>query len=181
MNTEETNRLKKRIMFAKGDDFYFITYNVLLLLSELGCDSAQRVFKDYRKFSFLVDFVSDPQLTEIVAESRDAGVTPSRGDRHELSLAYSRGTSRQHLVMRLICTLETKSLIGIERGTQKEGFDVFLHKEQLPDGFLNDALYESERENIRTLRGLFPQLRMMKLKTMLQQLFESNGVEVWHA
>ena len=181
MNTEEAIRLKKRMMFAKGDDFYFITYNVLLLLSELGCDSANRVFKDYRKLSFLVDFESDPKLTEIVAESRDAGVVPSSGDRHELSLAYSRGTSRQHFVMRLVSAIETKGLLGIERGTQQEGFDVFLHKDQLPADFLNDQLYETECENIRTLRRLFPQLRMMKLKTMFQQLFESNGVEVWHA
>ena len=181
MNTEETTRLKKRMMFAKGDDFYFIAYNILLLLSDLGCDSANKVFKDYRKLSFLVDFISDPLLVGIVAESREAGVLPSSTDKHELSLAYSRGASRQHLVMRLICALETRGLLGIERGNQREGFDVFLHKDRLPGDFLNDELYEAERANIQTLRQLYPQVRMMKLTTLLQQLFTANGVEVWHA
>jgi hypothetical protein len=181
MNTEETTQIKKRMMFAKGDDFYFIAYNVLLLLLDLGCDSSDKVFKDYRKLSYLVDFISNPLLIGIVAEGKEAGVARSSIDGHELSLAYSRGASRQHLVMRLLCALERKGLVGIERGTQQEGFDVFLRKNQLPSGFLDDQLYESERANIRTLRQLFPQLRIVKLKTLLQQLFAANGVEVWHA
>jgi hypothetical protein len=181
MNTEELGRLKKRMMFIKGDDFYFIAYNSLLLLSELECDSQQRLFKDHRKLSFLVDFVSDPRLSEIVALAKDENCVPSTIDTHGLTLAYSHGASRQHITMRIACALETKGIMGIERGTQKEGFDVYLNRDRLPADFLSDDLYEVERHNIHTLRRLLPQLRVMKLRTMLGQLFVRNGVDVWHA
>lgn len=181
MNTEDTLKLKKRMMFIKSDDVYFIAYNILLLLADLGCNAASRPFKDYRKLSFLIDFISDPRLTAIIAEGKEHGLAPSSNDRHELSLAYSRGASRQHHVMRVICALETRRILTIERGTQHEGFDVHLNADALPSDFLPDDLYEVERQNIRTLRGISPQLRTLRLDTMLQQLFGANGVEVWHA
>ena len=181
MNAEETLKLKKRMMFIKGDDVYFIAYNILLLLADLNCNSNARPFKDYRKLSFLIDFISDPRLTAIVAESRSYNITPSSEDRHELSLAYSRGASRQHHVMRVICALETRDILSIERGTQNEGFDLYLRPGQIPENFLTDELYEVERQNTRTLRKLSPHLRTMRLDTMLQNLYGASGVEVWHA
>jgi hypothetical protein len=181
MNTEEGRALKKRMMFVKGDDFYFIAYNAMLLLSELDCTSVNKTFVDHRKLSFLIDFVSDPSLIQMVYRRKHLSTTLSNGDRNELSHAYSRGASRQHLVMRLECVLETKGYFGIEKGTRQSGFDVYLHKEQLPERFLEDELYEVERQNVALIRKTIPKVRTMTLATMLQHLFQENGVEAWHA
>jgi len=168
-------------MFVKADDVYFIAYNLLISLYELKATSTSRPFRDYRKLSFLIDFVADPRLTAILQDSKRFGIPPNSEDRHELSVAYSRGASRMPHSMRVICALESRGILSIERGNQSEGFDLWLHVEKLPGGFLADELYEVERSNISTLRAMWPQLRIVRLDTMLQNFFGVNGVEAWHA
>jgi hypothetical protein len=181
MNTEESFKVRRRMMFAKGDDLYFFAYNLLIALTDLGCNTESKSFIDYRKLSFLIDFVSDPRLTAQIVEAKALGGTLNSTDRHELTLAYSRGASRQNSVLRLISALERKGFVTIVRSTRHTGFDLYLQKDRLPAGFLEDELYDLEKQNLAKLRSLFPQLRVMKLSTLLQQLFSDNGVEVWHA
>ncbi len=178
---DEALKVKKRIMFAKGDDLYFIAYNLLIILRELGCVSEDKQFVDYRKLSFLIDFIADPRLANLISERKQFTSVLGSGEKHDLSLAYSHATSRMHSVMRLICALESKGLLSIARSTRNTGFDLYLHEDKLPSGFLDDDIYNVERQNLDILRKVFPRLRTLKLDTMLQQLFTDNGVDAWHA
>jgi hypothetical protein len=80
-------------------------------------------------------------------------------DKHALALAYSHAASRQHIMVRIACMLETKGILRIERGTQQEGFDLYLNHNRLQTPFLDDDLHEVERQNTQTLRRLLPRLR----------------------
>lgn len=172
---------KKRLMFVKGEDFYFITYNILLLLNALRCDGPSRPFKDHRRLAFLIDFVADPRLTAIINRRR---LIPARSvhprDRHELVRAYSNGSGRIHLVTRLVWAMETKGLVSIMRGDKAVAANVTLVPEKVPADFLGSELYEQERQNISALTTLMPKLRTSSLETTLDVLFRQQGVPTWH-
>lgn len=48
---------KKRLMFVTHDDFYFLTYNLILVLSALECTSKDKVFTDLKKIAYLIDLI----------------------------------------------------------------------------------------------------------------------------
>lgn len=177
MNKES---VKKRMMYSKGDDFYFLTYNLLVLASELKCFSQDKPFVDHRKAAFLVSFVSDPWLSQIVLRSNDAGRAPSNADRSELAKVYADGSTRIHLMTRLLFASERKGLLTLYPSKRQQAIDFSINRELLPEDFLGNPIFDVERANVTLLRKLMPQLRSSTLSNMLERLFVENGVQVWH-
>lgn len=180
MTTEAREAVKKRMMYSKGDDFYFLTYNLLILTSELKCFSEDKVFVDHRKVAFLVGFVSNPWLTDLASRCKGPNATPANIDRSELAKTYADGSARIHLMTRLLFASERKGLLTLYPGKRKHSIDFSINKTALPDGFLSNPIFEMERENVAQLRKLLPQLRNGKLSSLLERLFVENGVQVWH-
>lgn len=54
--------IRKRLMYVTQEDFYFLTYCLLLILKQIGCTKEDKLFKDIRKLAFCVDLVSDSEL-----------------------------------------------------------------------------------------------------------------------
>lgn len=50
--------IKKKIMFIKEEDYYFLTYNLLILLDVFKCHNEKTGFKFYQKIAYLIDFIS---------------------------------------------------------------------------------------------------------------------------
>lgn len=48
-----SNLLKKRMMFSVAEDSYFLTYNIILILGILGCVQ-EKYLKDIKKISLLI-------------------------------------------------------------------------------------------------------------------------------
>lgn len=180
MTTEAREAVKKRMMFSKGDDFYFLTYNLLILASELKCFSEDKVFVDHRKVAFLVGFVSNPWLTDLALRCKGQNRTPANIDRNELAKTYADGSARIHLMTRLLFASERKGLLTLYPGRRKHSIDFAINEPALPDGFLANLIFEMERENVAKLRKLMPQVRKNTLGSMLERLFVENGVQVWH-
>lgn len=57
-------RDKRPLYFISGEDFYFFAYSILLTLEMLG-GAAKRI-KDHRKIAYLIQFVSDSRLVDIL-------------------------------------------------------------------------------------------------------------------
>ena len=180
MTTEARESAKKRMMYSKGDDFYFLTYNLLVLGSELKCFSEDKVFVDHRKVAFLVGFVSNPWLTDLALRCKGPNTIPANVDRSELAKAYADGSARIHLMTRLLFASERKGLLTLYPGKRKHSIDFSINVASLPEGFLTNSIFEMEQENVSTLRKIMPQLRNSKLGSMLERLFVENGVQVWH-
>lgn len=171
--------IKKRMMFVKGEDFYFLTYNSIILLHLLGCYCGDRKFIDYRKLAFLIDFVADYNLIKIV---RQKGVDKNKlgtVDRELLLRTYSNGMIRINQMIRLLFTLEKKGFITLERNPKNSVVDVCLNESPLLKNLLDDSLFAIEMENVSHLKTRLQRLSALSLETMLQRLFDEYGISRW--
>jgi hypothetical protein len=103
MIAEQT--IKKKIMFSKGDDFYFLSYNIILILYGLDCFCGQRKFKDYRKLAFILDFISNRNLAKTLSQNT---IIYNPLDRELFTRAYANGLLRLNEIIRLLFTLEKR-------------------------------------------------------------------------
>ena len=112
---ENSNNVKKSLMFATGDDLYFVTYNILLMLKVLKCNGNPRKFTDFKKIAFLISFISNDNLISIV--NSDFTLL-SKPDHLLLSKAYSDGLMRISQVKKVVLPLPfspSKMLIPLFR------------------------------------------------------------------
>lgn len=181
MSETTREQVKKRMMYTKGDDFYFLTYNLLVLASELKCTSEQKKFVDHRKAAFLVGFVSDPWISKLVLQIKGSERLPSHSDRADLAKIYADGSARIHLLTRLLFASERKGIVSLYPGTRGHSIDFSVNMENLPEDFLANPIFEMEKTNISLLRKLMSTVRTSKLETFLQRFFADNGVQTWHA
>lgn len=172
--------IKKRMMYSKGDDFYFLTYNLLVLASELNCFSQDKLFVDHRKAAFLVSFVSNPWLSQLVLRCKETKRTPSNADRSELAKVYADGSARIHLMTRLLFASERKGLLTLYPSKRQQSIDFSINPNSLPENFLGNPIFDVEKSNVKLLRKLMPQLRKGTLSNILERLFVSNEVQTWH-
>ncbi|MCK4821752.1 hypothetical protein KA005_38655, partial [bacterium] len=159
---------KKRLMFLKGEDLYYLAYNTIVLLHGLSCESQQYPFCDYSKIAFLIDFVADSRLISIVGPSKQKNTHIGPIDRQLLQSTYTEGLVRRHIMSRLIFALEKKSIVTLEMKQEKGIVTVWLEMEGIPPDYFNTELYDTELENIKSIKKALPQIRTMTLDTMLQ-------------
>jgi hypothetical protein len=171
---------KKRLMFLKGEDLYFLAYNTIVLLQGLSCISKDKPLFDYSKIALLIDFVADSRLARVITTSPKNSYILSESDKHILQSSYTEGLMRRHIVARLIFALEKRGILSLEINKEKEIISVFLKEKGLPHDFFNTNLYETEFENIVTVKKYLPTIRTMKLETMITRLYTDNGVLTWH-
>ncbi|WP_176719433.1 hypothetical protein [Rhodohalobacter halophilus] len=169
---------KKRLMFVKGEDFYFMSYNTFLLLDILNCKSSDKVFKDYKKLSFLIDFVSNPLLTEILSNSKSKH-NLSIYDKELLNEAYGNGVTRMAHFKRLLFSLEKKEFIGLVKNQKRNTIDIYLNPEGDINFLRNEEIFYIERKNAEIVKSSIPRLTILKLENVLSNLFNNFGITTW--
>jgi hypothetical protein len=177
MQMENIN-VKKRLMFVKGEDFYFLSYNILIILDLLGCYSSIKKFKDYRKLAFLIDFVADYNLANIISRNENHNQLNSL-DRELLMRTYSNGMIRLNQIIRLLFTLEKRGLIQLEKDATSSIVDVSLQKQMIPENLFDTELFQSELNNSIFLKNNIKRLSSLTLETTLQKLFDNYGITRW--
>jgi hypothetical protein len=168
--------IKKKIMFSKGDDFYYLSYNILLILHGLECYCGKRIFRDYRKLAFLVDFISDRSLAETI-NSRKTKLNPN--DREQFVRAYGNGLLRMNEIIKLLFTLEKKGIVSLNKEIGKDTIDVCLNKENITIGFFDHDLFSFELNNLSILKDNIPKSNILTLDTLLTRLFNKYGIITW--
>ena len=179
MNDQNQNiHIKKKLMFVKGEDFYFLTYNLVILLHLLGCYCGVRKFIDYRKIAFLIDFVADYKLAKVIRQAENQ-VYLSPIDRDLLMRSYSNGMIRLKQIIRLLFTLEKKGLITLERNPNTNVVDVCLNADFITNELLNEELFRSEFQNTAHLKANIKRLNALTLESTLKRLFDNYGISRW--
>jgi hypothetical protein len=165
---------KRRIMFVAGEDFYFLSYTLFVLLKELKATSPDNSLADPRKLAYIADFVggdSDLRLAVTTAPLSSSALS-------RLSLLYDRAVARRVAVERLVEALATRGLIHIDR--RPDGKDrVHLVETHEVEMLLAGSYYRREVDRLKELRRVLPQLRTMTLATLKQSLFGDRGVRTW--
>jgi hypothetical protein len=169
---------KKRLMFIKGEDFYFLTYNILIILKALKCISPEKKFRDYRKLSYLVDFVSDKKLIDILLLSKDKNRV-AQDDREYLSRAFTNGEIRLNEVFKLLVSLEKRKIIVLDRDSGNNTINVSLNSSFNSINIFNDNLFEAENCNVEVLKKVSNKIAMAKLETVIDIFFKKYGVMTW--
>lgn len=181
MTAKDILLAKKRMMFIKGEDYNFLSYNIIVLLESLGCYDQKRSFIDHRKLSFLVDFVSQPSLAAIVVRRNRLGSSLGKRDLKSLYSAYADGESRKHFVERVLFSLNANKKISLIKAEGAQYANVWMNSAAVPEGFRQSDLFSLERDNIGRIREISAQVRTCGLSTFLANFFERQGVQVWRS
>ena len=169
--------IKKQIMYVNGEDYYLLTYSLILLLKELGCVNEQKIFKDYRKIAFLIDFISDRSLVSIIKKCyEENSPVKNQSDRQQLLNARESGYLRIKLLSRLLYSLERSELIGISTNGEKGSFDIWLRKENIEKSFFNKDTFKLEKQNLVKLKSFVKGASRLNIETLNNKLFRNNGI-----
>jgi len=182
-----TTLTKKRLMYLSGEDYYFFTYSTLLLLHVLKCENG-KYFKDYRKIPFLIDIIKDENALFILERAlqetdklSDERVKRKLNDvdKEYLFRSYSSGVARRSEILKLLFTLEKSSYVSLRRGERDFEIDVTLNLEAVPPDFFSAIIFGSDIRNIKRLQASIKRLSSLTLSTMIERIYDNNGVKTW--
>jgi hypothetical protein len=169
------NKIKKRIMFNKDEDYYFLTYNILLLLNQLDCTSKEKSFWDYKKLIYLIEIITDNKKLNIALKETSL----NEEDYDVLQTLYISSVLKNKLLRSILFALENNGCIHLERNSKRNSIDVWLEKENISSTFLNLELFELEIKNIKEIKDKYSRIRTMKTGTFLSRIFSERGIIVW--
>ncbi|NMB17945.1 MAG: hypothetical protein GX984_00615 [Erysipelothrix sp.] len=175
MQIFDNKNIKKRIMFNKDSDYYFIAYNSILILDSLNCYEGKVNFYDYRKLIYILPFIS----SESILVRSIGNSSTSQEDLKLLEDIYIKSKLREPILKSILFTLEKKGYLILEKNKSRNCIDVRLLPETLPKGFLNSDLFKTEFENITQFKKSYQRLSFINLETLIEKLFKEKGVIIW--
>jgi hypothetical protein len=105
---------KKNLMFISSDDFYLITYSIIIILDCLGCTKG-REFKDYRKLSFIIELINNKRnilILEAIPIER-----LHKNDKDFLFQSYTNGLAKRSEILKILFTLEKRGYVSLQQGS----------------------------------------------------------------
>lgn len=167
-------QIKKRIMFSKDSDYYFITYNSLLILDNLNCYEGKSNFYDYRKLIYILPFIANDDLLRIVIKD-----TLREEEVKILEDTYINAKMREPILKSILFTLEKKGYIKMEKGEIRKSIDLKLTKTSISRDFLKSEFFKIESSNITIFKSSFKRLTVLSLENLIEKLFKEKGVIIW--
>lgn len=165
---------KKRMMFIKDEDYNFLAYNIFIILNGLGCTKGKSKLKDHRKLSFLIDFVANGKLIDIIEKS-NRSKTINDVDREILNHSYTNALLRIKIINQLIFTLNNEYIIEVsEKGLER--VNIVLDKNNVDKEFFKGDLFKIERNNLKRLKKEVQRMTIIDISNMLNQLYYKHGI-----
>lgn len=160
-------------MFIKGEDYYYLTYNIFVVLDAYNC-YGDRKFKDYRKISHLIDIVGNRRVCVILSKK-----ILNKFENVLLSKSYSNALVRDKIIRRILFALEKKGYINIDRSLRGKTIDLSLNKKVEVNNLLNAELFCSEIENINNIKKYVSKINIISFDNFMTELYESRGIRTW--
>ncbi|WP_002145820.1 hypothetical protein [Bacillus cereus] len=168
-------QIKKRIMFNKDSDYYFIAYNSLLILDHLNCYEGKSNFCDYRKLIYILPFIAEDTLLKIV--TKEAALKEE--EIKILEDIYIKARLREPILKSIFFTLEKKGYIKMEKNKTRKSIDVQLVPNSISSDFLNSEIFTIESKNIALFKSYYQRLTIISLESLIGKLFKERGVIIW--
>ena|ERR1700733_15201302 len=166
----------RRLNHLVGEDFYFLTYSILLTLHVTSPRGA--VFRDNRKLAHAVQFVSDSRLLSILDRHQE-GPVDNPVDRELLFAAFSNAELLKREIYKLLISLDRRTILSAVPSGIPGVINVSLNSGAIESDFLSNPIFEGERRNATELRRLVPRLGVMTLETFLERVYVNRGVRAW--
>src|SRR5690606_23058899 len=168
-------RNKKRLMFISGEDFYLMTYSIIIILNELGCLNGRKVFKDHRKLSYLIPFIGDEKYksiwTKLDVRNSEASSVLSVEERKLLLDTYYGAIGKDLIIERLLSTMDRNGILTIEASGNKRAFDNSLNKHAGIVTILQCNLYNYERSNVKFMINKVKRLTVLTFESFVEKIF----------
>lgn len=167
---------KRRLNFISGEDFYFFTYELLILLDILTTDSGK--FKDHRKLSYLVPLVADESAIRILERYAGRKIA-NADDKERLFSTFASGELHRREIYKLLFALQKRGFLKLEKSSTAEVLDITVLREALPEGFLLNDAFLRDRQNAVAIKKQFSRLTVLTLDGFLDKIYTQYGVQVW--
>ncbi|MED4016296.1 hypothetical protein [Sutcliffiella cohnii] len=179
--SEQQLNVKRKLMFNKEEDYYFITYNIIIILNTLQCFDDKSKLIDYTKIGYLIPIISDSNFTSLCIRSLTSDRLPPREVKELFRDAYVKSRLKINILSSIIFTLESKGIISLAKNEKRHTIDIWLNKEQVSENLLNSELFNIEVTNIQKIKKELSHLKSLKITTFLEKTYSSNGVRVWES
>ena len=175
MMSNLSERTPRQLFFTTGEDLYFLTYNLVIVLSILGA-SAEKPLKDCNSLAVLVTLIADSQLLDLIERYKTPIKKASR-DYHLLLSAASRARRKRPYLARLHHALARRGIVEIAGNPAR--YTIGLLPGASIRDFTEDAIFEQERANMKRLCKLIPRIKVMTAETLQRHVFQTRGVVAW--
>lgn len=172
---QHNHQIKKRIMFNKESDYYFIAYNTLLILHTLNCYKGKTNFYDYRKLIYILPFIADKYHLSIVMKNsrlRDEEIKT-------LEDIYIKAKLKEPILKAILFTLEKKGYLTLEKNNTRKSIDVKLAPNFIKKEFLQSDMFNNEIQNIISFKSYYQRLSFINFESLIDKLFKERGVIIW--
>lgn len=168
--------VKKNLMFVSSDDFYLLTYSIIIILDCLGCKKG-KIFRDYRKLPFIIELINNNRNILILDASSAALLRKS--DKDFLFHSYTNGLAKRSETLKILFILEKKGYITLHKGDIETLVNITLNIENLPQGFISKEVFKSEYMNCEKFKKTIQRSSSTTLDTFLSKTYRDRGVKVW--
>jgi len=175
------NRLnvKKRMMFSTEDDYYYFVYNSIVFLNTLGLTSEKNRLQEWTKLNYLIPFVSNHVLINMIQTYKTLGKTASVLDKELLKDTYIKSRLRLNWTGSLFFALEKKGIVTMKKNDKRKSFDIWLRSENISSEFKDNDIFQTEMQHSLQLKLMFSYIKTMKTESLLDELFRNRGVRIW--
>ncbi|WP_404459293.1 hypothetical protein [Sutcliffiella horikoshii] len=168
---------KKRLMYNNGEDLYFLTYSIVLILYHLKCISEEKQFKDYRKLVFLIPIMADEKKTTILIDYYKEKNVPNRNIHREINRLYYDSIQNLTLLRYVLIILEKKGVIKLVNDENKT--NIYISDVEKCEFLANDSRFSNEKYRILSLKKNINRLSTLNYITFVDNFFKRNGVAIW--
>lgn len=168
---------KKRLVYDEGEDLYFVTYSILLILYHLECCDEKREFKDYRKLCFLINIISSEKQTNIVRDYYNKKNNINNSIKNSINNLYFNSIDNIVLIRYVLLILESRGIIEIN--SEENRTNIYLLNKESYKQLLESDKFRDEIQNINIIKKTVSKLRGLLYITFIKNLFEKNGVAIW--
>ncbi|MFJ4546314.1 hypothetical protein ACIP1X_22300 [Pseudomonas sp. NPDC088885] len=167
---------KKNLMFISTDDFYLLTYSIIIILDCLGCTKGKE-FKDYRKLPFIVELINNKR--NILTLEATPIEKLHKKDKDFLFQSYTNGLAKRSETLKILFTLEKKGYVSLQQGSIETLVNITLNKDNLPKDFLSKKVFDSEYQNCQKFKTIIQRSTALTLDTFLSKIYRDRGVKIW--
>ncbi|PQY53936.1 hypothetical protein [Cronobacter sakazakii] len=176
MSTNQKIEKLKRISFVSGEDFYFLTYLIIICIKEFS--TKKMIFKDHRKLTYLMQLVSNSIAVNILIENYNKN-TLKPFDKEFLFDVYVRASLHQREVYKIIRSLEKNGFITLINTDKVDCYNLeVINKDKLND-FFNTDIFDTELNNATMLKTHFKSINTLGLEGLIDKFFTNYGLNLW--
>ncbi len=169
----------KRMMYVSGEDFYVMTYASLFLLEDLvGKKSKSEHFKDHRKMTYLIQFLLDNRLIDIIRRY-DGREVSNLVDKEILFDSFAQSEQKKIEVEKLLKMLDREGYISLIKSTTPEVYNIKINSEMIPESLINNEAFKDIKGDMKNLKSAVKRINVLSLSKFIENVYQLRGLNLW--